>query len=255
VAYGRIQRGLMGGDRFTQIANELFRDPRISFKAKGVFGLISTHRDSYGISVAAICSMGKDKEAAVKAALRELEEYGYLTRRQEQDPKTKKFGAMIYRITDQPEEENPRSEPVVDISTPASTSGFSYVTEPSVDFPPADSPPAENSGGKNTNPEGVVLRASPGGTSPEEHSLSGSASEHALPGDERDHGGRRPSIEEISGAGAAVARQGMAGHLAGCSCPGCLKRRASGSGVPQQPTSRTPGDGWLDDLIRSANQK
>src|SRR5256885_5221869 len=52
--YGRIRRGEMAADRFTQISNELFRDPRLSFKAKGVFGLISTHRDGYGITVVKI---------------------------------------------------------------------------------------------------------------------------------------------------------------------------------------------------------
>ena len=50
----RIQRGPMAADRFTQISNALFRDPRITFKAKGIFGLISTHREGFGLSIRSI---------------------------------------------------------------------------------------------------------------------------------------------------------------------------------------------------------
>lgn len=39
--------GMMAGDQFTQIANGLFRDSPLSFKAKGTFGYVSTHRDGW----------------------------------------------------------------------------------------------------------------------------------------------------------------------------------------------------------------
>lgn len=86
-----------------------------------------------------------------------------------------------------------------------------------------------------------------------EDSLTGFAGKSALPGGESEQQGSRPSIEEITGAGAAVARQGKAGHVAGCSCPDCLRIRSNS--VPQQPTGhRPPDDGWLDDLLKNANQ-
>lgn len=253
--YGRIQRGQMGGDQFTQIANELFRDPRLTFKAKGVFGLISTHRDGFGVSVAAICAMGKDKESAVKAALRELEEYGYLQRTQEKDPTTKKFGSVTYAITDQPQEKNPSSGPVVDTEPADLTSSFTAEAEPSVDFPPAGSTPAENPVGKKTNPEGVVHRASPGGTSPEEHSLRAARSEAALPGGESEMRGR-PSIPEITGPGASVAFAGRPqGHTAGCLCITCQAVDSARRGpLPQQPTDSEcldPRATWLNDMFNT----
>lgn len=98
---GHIKRGKMAGDRFTQISNALFRDPRISFKAKGVFGLISTHRDGFGISVTTICKAGKEGPSAVRSALTELEEHGYLEREQAHD-RDGKFGEAVYTITDMP---------------------------------------------------------------------------------------------------------------------------------------------------------
>jgi hypothetical protein len=102
--------------------------------------------------------------------------------------------------------------------------------------PPGDTPPPPGgkTAGQSAGP-GALKKTLEKNTIPEEHSLTGGSGKDALPGDESETGGLRPSIEEISGAGAAVARQGLSGHVAGCSCPGCVKRRDSSSGVPQQP--------------------
>lgn len=100
--YGRIRRGSMAADAFTQIRNALFRDPRISFKAKGVFGLISTHRDGYGVTPESIAAAGRDGVSAVKGALRELEEYGYLIRARERRADGT-LGGSHYYITDMPD--------------------------------------------------------------------------------------------------------------------------------------------------------
>ncbi|MDQ1033518.1 hypothetical protein QF035_011187 [Streptomyces umbrinus] len=48
----RVRRGSMAGDRFTQVANGLFRDAQLSFKAKGLFGLLSTHQHGWRVTVA-----------------------------------------------------------------------------------------------------------------------------------------------------------------------------------------------------------
>lgn len=90
------------GRHFTQISNSLFRDPRISGLAKATFGLISTHRDGYGISVEAIARHMKEGRDAIRKALRELERCGYLVRVQTRDPETGRLGAAVYRITDMP---------------------------------------------------------------------------------------------------------------------------------------------------------
>ncbi|MFJ1528215.1 hypothetical protein ACIOFV_07265 [Streptomyces mirabilis] len=97
----RIVRGRMAADHFTTVSNALFRDRRISAKAKGVFGLISTHRDGYGLTISRLMRDLKEGRDAVRGALEELEQYGYLERDQQHDEEGKFIG-VVYRITDMP---------------------------------------------------------------------------------------------------------------------------------------------------------
>ncbi|MEU5894469.1 hypothetical protein ABZ835_48065 [Streptomyces sp. NPDC047461] len=55
-----IRRGVMAADQFTQIANGLFRDERLSSKAKGLFGSISTHRTGWQVTVSDLTRCGRD---------------------------------------------------------------------------------------------------------------------------------------------------------------------------------------------------
>lgn len=154
MSYGWIERGPMAGDNFTQISNGLFRDPRLSAKAKGIFGLISTHRAGWGLTPESIAAAMKDGVSAIKAGLRELEQYGYLLRTQQRKPDGT-LGPIVYRITD-----IPRSEPV-DGNRPAAmtckdagagASGTSLRrSEPVDENPPAADPPAADRPHKKTN--------------------------------------------------------------------------------------------------------
>ncbi|MER5199754.1 hypothetical protein ACWD3J_41405 [Streptomyces sp. NPDC002755] len=131
-----IRRGVMAADQFTQIANGLFRDPRLSFKAQGIFGLISTHRDGWRMSVADLARGSRDGEAAVKSGLRELETQGFLLRERERCPDGT-LGAAAYFITDLPSLQSSRSQPM---------SGF-----PPVDNPTSVDRPTKNTNRKKTN--------------------------------------------------------------------------------------------------------
>ncbi|MFJ9822302.1 hypothetical protein ACIRU3_45210 [Streptomyces sp. NPDC101151] len=126
-----IRRGVMAADQFTQIANGLFRNPRLSFKAKGMFGLISTHQDGWRMSVTDLARRSRDGEAAVKTGLKELEVHGFLLRERERHPDGT-LGAAAYFITDLPSLQNSSSQPM---------SGF----------PPVDKPTSVNRPTKNTN--------------------------------------------------------------------------------------------------------
>ncbi|MFF0386816.1 hypothetical protein [Streptomyces sp. NPDC004286] len=96
-----VRRGVMAGDQFTQIANGLFRDSRLSYRAKGIFGYISTHRDGWQITLATLAAVGPDGKESVRTGLEELERYGYLVRERLRRPNGT-LGAVSYSITDRP---------------------------------------------------------------------------------------------------------------------------------------------------------
>ncbi len=73
MSYGRIRRGPMAADAFTQIRNAVFRDARLSAKAMGIFGNISTHREGWGITPESISKQMRDGVDAIKSGLRELD--------------------------------------------------------------------------------------------------------------------------------------------------------------------------------------
>ncbi|WP_228983513.1 helix-turn-helix domain-containing protein [Streptomyces sp. DH12] len=176
---GFIRRGPMAADvfeqQFTQIHNAVFRDPRMSFKAKGIFGLITTHRDGYGLSIESICACSTDGVAAVRTGLNELEAHGYLYRAQErldgptkEQPNAKRgsWGRTEYYITDMPdglvvsipapasgdEPQSPSSQPSCGNRT-TDESEQSRRSAPSCDFPQAEEPRTENRAHKKITPQ------------------------------------------------------------------------------------------------------
>jgi hypothetical protein len=100
----------MAGDQFTQIANNLFRDARMSFKAKGLFGLISTHREGWHVTVADLARRGREGVDAVSTGLAELERHGFLQRDRCRNPDGT-LGSAMYVVTDLPALQNSRSYP------------------------------------------------------------------------------------------------------------------------------------------------
>ncbi|KUN29282.1 hypothetical protein AQJ23_00375 [Streptomyces antibioticus] len=137
-----IRRGLIAADQFAQIANRLFRDPRLSFKAKGLFGLISTHRDGWRITVADLARHSRDGEVAVKSGLKELEQHGFLLRERTRNVGGT-LGGIAYVITDRPDGQACRSQPA---------SGYPPVGEPtSADRPPKNTN-RKKTNQQNTNP-------------------------------------------------------------------------------------------------------
>ncbi|MGW7504330.1 hypothetical protein ACWGIR_22755 [Streptomyces albidoflavus] len=96
---GGIWRGPMGADRYTSVANAFFRDPALSAKAKGVFGLISTHREGWALTVAQIVRDMRDGTAAIRSALSELEEQSYLYRERLRN-EDGTLGEQLYIVSD-----------------------------------------------------------------------------------------------------------------------------------------------------------
>jgi hypothetical protein len=141
--------------QFTQIYNGLFRDPRLSFKAKGIFGLISTHRDGFGVSLESIAACATDGISGVRTGLLELIAFDYLQRDRDRN-ELGRLGDAVYFITDMPdgliilmnpnwdavEVQNPRSEPKCDSPT---------LAEPTLDDRPHKKTNHQNISKKNTN--------------------------------------------------------------------------------------------------------
>lgn len=75
-----IIRGRMTFDQFTQVPNRWARDPRLSYKAKGLLTYILSHRDDYELSTEQAVREAKDGIDSVYSGLRELEKHGYLRR-------------------------------------------------------------------------------------------------------------------------------------------------------------------------------
>ncbi|MGA5810145.1 hypothetical protein ACPC39_28850 [Streptomyces cellulosae] len=137
-----IRRGVMAGDQFTQIANALFRDSRISFKAKGLFGYISTHRDGWQITVANLARHGRERVDAVTTGLEELEHHGFLLRDRDRNPDGT-LGQALYFITDLPALQNPSSQP---------ESGYPGLAEPVLADPGTKNTIVKKTNKQKTNP-------------------------------------------------------------------------------------------------------
>ncbi|MCX4411202.1 hypothetical protein OG840_59450 [Streptomyces sp. NBC_01764] len=137
-----IRRGVMAGDQFTQIANALFRDIRISFKAKGLFGHISTHRDGWQVTVANLARHGRERVDAVTTGLEELEKHGFLLRDRARNADGT-LGQALYFITDLPALQNPSSQP---------ESGYPVLAEPVLADPGTKNTIVKKTNKQKTNP-------------------------------------------------------------------------------------------------------
>jgi hypothetical protein len=68
---------------FTQIPNTWLRDPDMTLKARGLLAYIYSHAEGYRLTTEQMIHETASGRDAIKAALRELEELGYLARSRE----------------------------------------------------------------------------------------------------------------------------------------------------------------------------
>lgn len=201
MSYGRIRRGPMAGDQFTQISNGLFRDPLLSAKAKGIFGFISTHRDGWGVTPESIAAYMADGVSAINSGLKELEAQGYLHRDQPRRANGT-LGPIVYYITDMP-----RSEPVGENLAPVPTcenvqddgpDEHLRRSEPVVDFPRAADPRAADRPHKKTSSNDTKDENTTSPSAPPERLAAAVADDQGEEGD-----GDAPQQQEKDSAAAA----------------------------------------------------
>lgn len=75
-----IRKPLGFEGKFTQFPNQWVRDKRIGFRAKGILALLMSHSDGWRISLAHLAEGSPDGITAIRTAIQELEQAGYLTR-------------------------------------------------------------------------------------------------------------------------------------------------------------------------------
>ena len=72
---------------YTILANTIFRDTRLSYKARGLLTQMLSFPDGWEYSLAGLASIAPDGLASVRSGIHELEGLGYLKRRQAKDGK------------------------------------------------------------------------------------------------------------------------------------------------------------------------
>ncbi len=127
----RVQRS--GG--YTVLPNGILRDTGLSLKTKGLFAIILSLPETWDYSVAGLATVAGCGRDAIRSALGEMEQAGYLTRTRSHG-EGGKFTGVIYNIRDQAEplSENPtmvEEEPL---------SGKPTTVEPTLEKPSLENP-------------------------------------------------------------------------------------------------------------------
>ena len=94
---------------FTVMCNHHLRNKNLSLKARGLLGTMLSNRDDWVYSLSHLADQCKEGISAVRSGLVELEEAGYVVRKQRRD-NSGKFVDVEYIIYENPILENPISE-------------------------------------------------------------------------------------------------------------------------------------------------
>ena len=115
---------------YTVMANYHLRDKNLSLKAVGLLSKMLSFNDGWQFSTKGLSMICKEGPDAVLAALRELEDHGYLVRHRQRDSKGR-MSNTVFEIYEQPQPVSPHRE------------------NPDVDNPDMDNPHMENPHGEN----------------------------------------------------------------------------------------------------------
>lgn len=115
---------------YTVMANYHLRDKTLSLKAVGLLSKMLSFNDGWQFSTKGLSMICKEGPDAVLAALRELEDHGYLVRHRQRDSKGR-MSNTVFEIYEQPQSVSPHRE------------------KPDVDNPDMENPHMENPHGEN----------------------------------------------------------------------------------------------------------
>ena len=122
---------------YTVMANYHLRDKNLSLKAVGLLSKMLSFNDGWQFSTKGLSAICKEGPDAVLAALRELEDHGYLVRHRQRDSKGR-MSNTVFEIYEQPQPVSPHGEKP-------------HMENPDVDNPHMENPHGENPAQLNTN--------------------------------------------------------------------------------------------------------
>ncbi len=138
---------------FTQVPNQLLRNPAISGKAKSILCLLLSNKEGWHTYLATIGQMMKEGVDALQSGVRELEEHNYLLRIRYRNKQTKQYAGTFwayanipgnFNFTDNLEDLESMGMEVIIPENPV-------VENPVVDIPEVENPPLIILNSKNTN--------------------------------------------------------------------------------------------------------
>lgn len=129
---------------YTVMSNHHLRNEKLSLKAKGLLSQMLSLPEKWNYTLAGLCTINPESKDAIRAALRELEEQGYVVRHQTTDANGKfsKNEYIIYEIPKIPKVDKPLSD------KPLSENPMTE--KPSTGKPSAENPTQLNTKKSNT---------------------------------------------------------------------------------------------------------
>lgn len=94
---------------FTVIDNNIFKNKKLTLKAKGMICTMLSLPDDWNFSEEGLTQLSNDSRTGIRSTLKELMEYGYLTRTRKRDS-LGKLGEAIYTIYEEPMYQKPMLE-------------------------------------------------------------------------------------------------------------------------------------------------
>jgi len=126
---------------YTVMSNHHLRNEKLSLKAKGLLSQMLSLPEKWNYTLSGLCAINPESKDAIRSALRELEEQGYVVRRQTTDA-SGKFSKNEYIIYEVPVSK-PDAGADPSLEKPLSEN-------PTTDNPPTGKPSAENPTQLNT---------------------------------------------------------------------------------------------------------